>query len=104
MFRDEGESIFSDGLDMFENSIKEVTLTDYLNNLLNFDLIKTNVPHDCSSCGNSSKADKLYKIDRLPNSLIINFQYKSKEDSHFIRLTNFMSVDMKTFVGPQYAS
>lgn len=87
---------------MFDSQLKEVTLYDYLNNLFNYNLIKTDESHQCQCCEKTTLADKLYKIFELPNALILTLSFKGEENTNYLKLTNFLTIDFTDFVDERY--
>ena len=82
--------------------MKEVTMNDYLNNMLNHNLIKKNESFFCESCKSNGLADKIYKIHSLPNNLLVGISYKNSEVNKFLRLRNFMEIDMAPFINKEF--
>lgn len=82
--------------------MKEVTIYDYLNNLLNFNLIKKNESYHCNLCNIDTLADKVYKIHTLPNNLLFTLMYKQTSSGKHLRLKNFMDLDMKPFINTEF--
>jgi len=90
------------------SGLKEVTIADYLNNLFNHSLIKKNERYagltrfDCELCSKSGLADRVYKIHSLPNNLLITMIYKDQADRKYLRLKNFMEIDMQPFIHQKF--
>jgi hypothetical protein len=49
-----------------------------------------------------SLADKVFTIHTLPNNLLITMIYKASEGHKFLRLKNFMEIDMKPFIKQEF--
>lgn len=79
-----------------------MSIYDYLSNLLNYSLIKKNESYRCGECQSDGLADKVYKILSLPNNLLITMVYKQSETGKFLRLKNFMELDMQPFITQQF--
>lgn len=79
-----------------------MSIYDYLNNLLSYSLIKKNESYRCGECQSDVLADKVYKILSLPNNLLITMVYKQSETGKFLRLKNFMELDMKDFIHKEF--
>jgi len=81
-----------------------VTLYDYINNLINYNLIKTNESYFCRTCDSNSLADKLFKLFELPNALILTIAFKDEEGQIYLPLSQFMEIDFTQFIEERFYS
>lgn len=79
-----------------------MTIYDYVNNLLNFSLVKRDESFRCNHCKADALADKVYKIHTLPNHLLFTLIYKQSSSGKYLRLKNFMELDMQPFINPEF--
>ena len=82
--------------------MKEVTIKDYLCNLFHHSLVKQNERFDCELCEKSGLADRVYKIHSLPNNLLVTMIYKDAQENKYLRLKNFMEIDMEPFIHEKF--
>lgn len=89
-------------LDIFSAGPKNVSLYDYLNKMINFDLVKASESYFCNTCSKNTLADKIYKLYELPNALILTIAFQGEDQDNYLPLGKFMEIDIKSFVEERF--